>query len=207
MFANGDNLTIAADNVRRTVRCALDADMEDPAARTFAADPVAMVLADRGKYVAACLTIALAYIGAGRPGRLPHHASYEGWSDLVRSALVWLGWPDPVDTVESIRTEDPRRQQRAAVFPAWAQELQVNIGYQTAELVTLAEQWADDVRARPALWDAFFAVAAARTGPPQIDRTRLGNWFRTNHGTIAAGFKLTADRRDAARPRWTLVSP
>ena len=98
-FINGNNLVIGADAVRRCIQCGLDANMELPEERTFRANPVASVLAERGKYIAACLTIARAYITAGRPGRLPPRASYEGWSDIVRSPLVWLGWSDPVETV------------------------------------------------------------------------------------------------------------
>lgn len=40
--------------------------MEVPEAREFAADPVATVLADRGRYIAACLTVARAYIARKR---------------------------------------------------------------------------------------------------------------------------------------------
>jgi putative DNA primase/helicase len=204
VFANGNNLTVSADVVRRTIQCALDACMEVPEEREFTANPVAMVLADRGRYVAAALTVARAYIVAGRPGRLPRLPSYEGWSDTLRSALVWLGWPDPVDTVANVRVQDPIRQARAAVFSAWAAELQLGIGYQTGELIRLVEQYSGTVRAHPALWDALFAVAASRSGHQMIDPRLLGLWLRDNLDTIAAGHKLTADRSDTSRPRWKL---
>ena len=148
--------------------------MESPEERTFRSNPVALVLADRGKYIAACLTIARAYISAGRPGRLPPRASYEGWSDIVRSPLVWLGWSDPVETVASIRTEDPVRQQRAAVFAAWAAELTVGVGYQTSELIVKSEAWGQGERTCPELFAALFAVAASRGGGQQIDFAPLG---------------------------------
>jgi putative DNA primase/helicase len=204
VFANGNNLTIGADQVRRTVQCALDANMETPEGRAFRANPIAMIRADRGKYVAACLTIARAYIAAGRPGRLPPSASYEGWSDTVRSALVWLNWPDPVETVASVRVQDPRRQARVAVFTAWATELQQGIGYRTGELIALAEQYAGGKRARPALWDALYSIAAPRSGYQTIDPTALGVWLRDNKDTVAAGHKLTVDYSDTRRPRWRL---
>ena len=55
-------------------------------------------------------------IGAGKPGRLPRLASYGAWSDLVRSALVWLGWADQCASIEATRENDPTLQQRAAFF-------------------------------------------------------------------------------------------
>jgi hypothetical protein len=40
-------------------------------------------------------------IVAGRPNRADRLASFEGWSDLVRSAVVWLGKAHCVDSMES----------------------------------------------------------------------------------------------------------
>jgi putative DNA primase/helicase len=205
-FANGNNLTVGADFVRRTLQCSLDAQLENPETREFSSDPVATVLADRGKYIAAILTIARAYVVAGRPGRLPQRASYQGWSDTVRSALVWLNWPDPVDSLAGIQAADPIRQQRAAVFAAWSEELIPNVGYQTRELIHQAEEYNLSDRAKPALFAALFAVAASHTGHPQIDPKRLGQWLLRNVNTIARGYKLLVDRGDAARPRWKLTA-
>jgi hypothetical protein len=80
--------------------------VEDPETRIFKSDPLAMIRADRGKYVAACLTIPLAYLAEGRPNRLPPLASYEAWSDFARSALVWLGCADTVETIATARESE-----------------------------------------------------------------------------------------------------
>ena len=88
---DGNNLTVADDLVRRVVRAVIDPNLAEPERRQFRLDPVDMVRAERGRYVAACLTIVLAYIAAGSPCRLPRLASYRQWSDRVRSPLVWLG--------------------------------------------------------------------------------------------------------------------
>jgi hypothetical protein len=53
---------------RRVVLCTLDAKKERPELRNFKRDPVAEVLADRGAYVAAVLTVVRAYIAAGDRG-------------------------------------------------------------------------------------------------------------------------------------------
>jgi hypothetical protein len=62
--------------VRRTIRCRLDANMEDPERRTFRGNPLAAIQRNRGAYVAAGLIIARAYICAGKPERLKPLASY-----------------------------------------------------------------------------------------------------------------------------------
>ena len=58
----------------------------------------------------------------------------------------------------------------------------------------------------PALRDALLSVAAMRGNAGLIDPRRLGIWLKKNENTIACGFKLTADRSDADRPRWALVT-
>jgi putative DNA primase/helicase len=53
----GNNARLIGDLTRRHLICELDAKMERPEQRQFAQDPVAMVLADHGKYLSACLCI------------------------------------------------------------------------------------------------------------------------------------------------------
>ena len=163
------------------------------------------VLADRGRYVAAILTIARAYITAGRPGRLPSLPSYDGWSNLVRSAVVWLGCADPASTIATARAEDPQRQDRGALYGAWAAELDLYPArFSTAELIGWAEETEyGGERRRPQLHAALLDVAARRGSG--IDPQRLGRWLQRSANSIGAGYKLKADRADAARPRWMLV--
>ena len=67
VFATGNNLTLVGDMTRRAVLCSLDAGVEQPELREFTFDPVARVMENRGAYVAAILTIAMAYWAAGSP--------------------------------------------------------------------------------------------------------------------------------------------
>lgn len=107
VYATGNNFTLVGDICRRVITINLDAGMERPELRQFDFDPIERVLADRGKYIAAALTICRAYFVAGRPDKAPKLASFEGWSDTVRSALIWLGKEDPVKSMEFARQEDP----------------------------------------------------------------------------------------------------
>jgi putative DNA primase/helicase len=199
---NGNNLAVADDLVRRSVRCALDANMARPERRQFAFDPLARVQAERGRYIAAALTIVRAYLAAGSPGKCPAHGSFGDWSDRVRSALVWLGCADPVGTITELRDDDPEYQALGLVFSAWRAAPALAFddrGVTTADLIGLAE-------GHPALWEALCTVAPGRgveTGKP--DRVRLGNWLRRRVNRIADGVKLMVNRSDRHRPRWQLV--
>ena len=108
IFATGNNIIIVGDLVRRTIRAALDANRERPDERHFTTDPIDTVLVDRGRFVAAILTIVKAYIVAGSPSQgLKPMVGFEAWSKLVRSALVWLDQAAPRETQEMTREEEP----------------------------------------------------------------------------------------------------
>jgi len=204
-FANGINLVAADDMVRRGLQCRLDADVERPELRKFDRDPRAEILADRGRYIAACLTLARYYIAAGMPNKLPPLASYGPWSDLVRSPLVHLGLADPADSQEALRGDDPVVLHRNAVFATW-RELRPLIpgdprGCRTNELIREAE---DDQNGE--LLEQLLEISEGQgVNAGKIDRARLGRWLLQNENTIAAGVKLVCDRSDKSRPRWRLV--
>lgn len=96
IYCTGNNIVVVGDLCRRTITVALDPKMERPELRDFKANPVEKILADRGSYIAAALIVCRAYVVAGQPKKAQRLASFEGWSDTVRSALIWLEKADPV---------------------------------------------------------------------------------------------------------------
>jgi putative DNA primase/helicase len=200
IFANGNNITVADDMVRRTIRCAMDANRENPELRSFKSSPLAMISANRGNFVAACLTIARAYVAAGRPNQSPPLASFEQWSAIVRDPLVWLGCRDPVATMDALRKEDPAGVERHRVFEAWKLRIGVDRPATTSEIIEIANS---DTPLR----DALRAVASRRLGT-EIDPKELGKWLSSQEKTIAAGCKLKVDRlTNKAKPKWYLEFP
>ncbi len=108
IYITGNNLRVIGDATRRVIQAKLDAKTAFPEQRKFRGDPFGMVLRNRGQYICAALTIVRAYLETGQPDRLPWVGQPFGqWSDLVRSALVWLGYEDPVKSIETIRQGDP----------------------------------------------------------------------------------------------------
>ena len=159
----------------------MDAAREDPWQRQFNSDPLARVLADRGKFIAAALTVCRAFLVSGEPPETPL-LSFERWSRVVRSALVWLGAGDPVKTIAAAAAEDPERQSFAAVLAAWSGvfgETEVT----TAEVIARAnERDTTGAYTEKDLRDALLAVAASKGG--EISHSRLGNWLRTHRDRV-----------------------
>ena len=119
IYMTGNNLAIIDEQVRRTVLCKMDAKVEQPEQRAFATDPIATVLADRGRYIADILTIARAYLTNGTRPDIPPYGSYPEWSRFVREPLVWLGQPDPLLSQNSARANDTALDQRRDIINAW----------------------------------------------------------------------------------------
>jgi hypothetical protein len=97
-YATGNNVLIAADTARRICHIRLESEQERPEERAGFKRPqlLAWVGQNRARLLSAALTILRAYCAAGRPDQnLPAWGSFEGWSALVRGAVVWVGMADP----------------------------------------------------------------------------------------------------------------
>jgi putative DNA primase/helicase len=198
-FATGNNITIVGDLCRRTITSRLDSKLENPQFKQFKNDPIGKILDDRGAYIAACLTICRAYIVAGRPGLLPRLASFEGWSDTVRSALVWLGKADAVETMEGIRAEDPQRATLSDFLHAWAKDHGTGSGSDVTLAVIIEKSMKmnnmggfDDECRFPDLNAAVRAAASTggKVFGAKVDPLVLGIWCRANKGRIVDGLRL-----------------
>jgi hypothetical protein len=210
IFATGNNLRLLGDMTRRVLRCILDANQERPELRQFKRDPVGEVLTDRGRYVAALLTIVRAYIVAGRPSVASRLASFEGWSDTVRSPLIWLGRPDPVDTMEAARKDDPQLQAMEAVFAALKSAIGIGQKHSVAEIIRCAGEWLQapppefSRLKHPGLKEALQNVAGDRRG--DIDPRALGKWFSRHKGRIAKRVRLEGEADEHGHSaRWWLI--
>ncbi len=104
-YATGNNVALNADTPRRCLHLRLESPEERPEERTTFRHPhlLPWVRRHRGRILPAALTLLRAYVAAGRPAqRLPGMGSYESWSDLIRSAIVWLDLPDPAATRDDL---------------------------------------------------------------------------------------------------------
>jgi hypothetical protein len=209
ILANGNNLVIQGDVIRRVLRAALDPRCERPELRQFSFSPLRMTAEARPILVIAGLTILRAHHLAGRPkqpGAAPL-GSFEEWSDWVRAALVWLEEPDPCLTIASARDTDPTLKRLRRILPAWralfpgsatvkraVQEAQTHTnGYDNPEL---AEQRAN-------LLDVFQDIAQERN---DINQRRLGKWIAQHKDRVVDSlcFQDQGDRQHATL--WKVVS-
>jgi putative DNA primase/helicase len=204
-FATGNNLKLVSDMARRTIVSTLDPKLERPELRKFGGDPFAAVIANRGTYIAAALTVVRAYVVAGYPGVLPPLASFEAWSNLVRSALVWLGRADPVATQEAARAEDPTLANLKTVLAAWHDAVGSESRTTKAIIAAATDRNEQYDFIHEDLHEALMAVAGDKRG--EINSLTLGNFLRVNKGRVAAGMRIhSVANRSIKQPSWSVVS-
>lgn len=201
LYATGNNLRLKDDLTRRALLVGLDAGVERPELRRFSGNPYDKVLGARGLYLWAVLTVVLAYRTGGMPGKLPGIGlPFAEWSDLVRSALVWLGYADPVETMEAARENDPSRQARAAMVQGMVNAYGVGEGAAraAAEMVSDAERGVIK-REGKALLDQKPSTAAKdlkaaiiQYTKDRIDARYLGNKLSVDRNSITYGLCLRA---------------
>jgi hypothetical protein len=116
----GNGLGISEDLARRFILSELDSHCEDPEARPFAAGFLETIERRRPELLTAALTIwrwgrqNASDLERGRP-----LGSFEEWCGWSRDPLLTLGCCDPVERIDQIKAQDPRRQRIAELFQTW----------------------------------------------------------------------------------------
>ncbi|MGD0768095.1 MAG: primase C-terminal domain-containing protein [Tepidisphaeraceae bacterium] len=97
-FVTGNNIEMREEIARRTLTVRLEAEQEKPEYRSGFRHPdlLGWVMQNRISLLIDALTIVGAYCRAGKPDQqLTPFGSFEEWSALIRSAIVWCGLADP----------------------------------------------------------------------------------------------------------------
>jgi hypothetical protein len=187
LLFTGNNLEAAGDLSRRVLRVELDPGCAEPWRRRFEFEPVARVRERRQALVAAALTVLRGYIAAGHPEVVrTHTGSFEGWSRLVRSTVVWLGWTDPEQSLLLNLETDPETQALRDVARAWLGRFGADRFVLNSELATLSQ---GVTGASCALADAFHEAL-----PRDVTPRAMGKWLAYRKGRIVDGHRFVASR-------------
>jgi putative DNA primase/helicase len=191
LFATGNNLQPTGDLVRRTLMCWMDRGEERPELHGFKADPVKAILADRGRYVGAVLTIVRAYVVAGYPSVCGPFAGFDDWNRFVRSPLVWLGCADPVDTVEQSRKGDTKLNDLRSFMAAMLNAFGVGVP-KTASQIIAAQEGNKELRE---------ALGQIKPGK-ELNAKALGKWLSSNRNRIVNYRKIDCVENKRESHEW-----
>jgi putative DNA primase/helicase len=125
MLLTGNNPTFGGDMSRRMLRCRLDPRIEKPEFRHFELDPVSLVLTNRLTYVTHALTVLRSHL-EHNPKRHRYNG-FQDWSDVVRSALMFFGEPDPVKSLAKNDSINPELEDHLVFLQLWEAALGIGI--------------------------------------------------------------------------------
>jgi len=200
-LSSGNNVGPVQDMTRRCITIHLSPECEIPAARSFTRpELVRDVLRERGRYVAAALTIVRAWIVSGRPkADCKSMAGYRDWSALCRQPLLWLGLADATESVFEAMAEDPDRETLGRLLTAW----QSAFG-KTAAMVRDAVRVSAYGDEHAELREVLHDIADERG---EINRRRLGWWIRRHAGRIVEGRRFVRASGNRSAEAWQVESP
>lgn len=120
-LASGNNVGPVRDLLRRVITINIDPHCATPATKSYKGSPVEDVRTDRGRYVAAVLTIILAWKAAGSPrAEVENIVTYGGaWANYCRHPLIWLGYPDPATALIEQVKHDPDAEALLVLMTEW----------------------------------------------------------------------------------------
>ena len=190
-LGTGNNVELRGDTGRRTLHVRMDCPVENPEERTGWRHPdlIAHLRENRGVYLSAALTVLKAWALAGRPtAKLPDWGSFEGWSSVVRQALVWAGERDPAETRSNLRERSDRgRGAFAAMLAAIRRVDPKGEGITSADLVGRATAPAG-LYGDGADKELAEAISAFCNG--KLNSGSLGNKLRGKLNSISDGYFL-----------------
>jgi hypothetical protein len=199
ILGTGNNVAPVADLARRVLTIKLDARCEKPWNRKFAADPLATIQGNRGRWVMLALHLLSDFLKSGPGPELEPLASFGEWSRVVRGCLVHHGLPDPVSAVSRNAEDDAERDLLDRVLFNWV-EIFGSESFTTRGLVkavaTLNQETA------PLLY-TLEEIAAERG---EINLRKLGAWLRDNAGRVVDGKRLEAGEKNREGVLWHVAS-
>ena len=135
-WVNGNNIRIHGDGPRRFRAVSLVAPEEQ---EFKIGDIVGHVLDKRRDILRDALTILIAFSNAGRPRPEGAKAwdSYGSWSDNVRLPVLWLGYSDPLLSVEKLRQENDDTSETLSALHAAISAVHGERGISASEIVEM----------------------------------------------------------------------
>ena len=207
----GNNLVVMEDVTRRVVMASMDAEEERPEKREFKSNPFQRVIKDRGRYLAAILTIVRGYTASSGKAEISPLGSFDDYTRFVRGPLVWLGQTDPADTMDTLHEADPVMALLRSVMAAWEAVVGLGIDKTAVEVIGMAqspsgefektpadetdtEKAARQVRDKERVTNRVAlgeALAAVSKNGAKISPQELGHWLRHHAGGISDGRRFT----------------
>jgi hypothetical protein len=197
-LASGNNVGPVRDLLRRVLTIHIDPRCSTPATLSYSTNPVEKVRKERGRYVAAVLTIIQAWRRADAPrADVSSIVTYSGaWSEYCRFPLMWLGHPDPATALLEQVKHDPDGDALKGLMTEWRNAF--------GETPTTIRKAVDvtEYGGKPDLRDAICEFPVIERG--EINRSKLGWVLKRHANRIVDGFEFQRGEADG-RTAWCVA--
>lgn len=196
-LGSGNNVGPIRDLLRRVLTIHIEPRCATPATLAYKGFPVDMVRRQRGKYVAAVLTIIQAWRKAGMlRAEADSIVTFGGaWSDYCRYPLMWLGHPDPATALLEQVRHDPDGDALGGLMAEWYSVFR--------STPTTVRKAVTEANGYPNLLDAMRAFPVEERG--EINRSKLGWLLKKNANRIVGGYEFQKAEADG-RIAWKVVA-
>lgn len=185
VLATGNNVAPIGDLTRRSLVCDINPKTEHAFQIHYDFDPMEVMQKNRGDYVSAALTIIRAHHVAGKPHTACQpFGSFQEWSNMVRQPLLWLGLPDPTESVREAAEADPELSQLTELVHAW-RECFGTVPALASTACDVAE------RGQLTLKEVLTDVCGERGGA--LNRKRLGWYLKRHAARHVQGFQFVGE--------------
>jgi len=223
-FATGNGMIVGGDMARRSLLARLEPPVDRPEDRVGPRpgqswkypNLLGYAKRRRAELLTDLLTIVGAYIRAGRPDmHLKPMGSFEGWSATIRSAIVYAGGCDPVDTTHEVREADLDDIALRTMVECWPVEDAVQVTAATLlEWATIVPPMSLDGAKREhfertkqirEMWrNALLEWLPADKGDLPTAK-KLGDKLRGLHGAIIDDHKIECGTRTKSGMPWMKI--
>ncbi len=166
-YCTGNNIAFRADTARRVCHIRLESPEENPEERRDFKHPdlKVYVIRNRDGLLGAALTILRGWFAFGKPDmNLKPWGSFEGWSTVIRNAIVWAGLPDPGSTRTELRAASDTEAQALAAILEGIDYVGRNEGITVSDILKRCCSTHPDSQSAPvvALREALLSVCSTR---------------------------------------------
>lgn len=196
-FVTGNNVRFRGDLVRRTIPITLLPMEQSPETRTNFKhrNLQAWTREHHPRLLVDALTILRAYLLGGKPSQGVTYGSFEGWSDLIRSSLLWAGAADPCAGRSAVESEaDTGLQDLSALLDAWYEAFPNAQKYTMAELLDLVKREAKLERIGDRSFPASETILSLGYALTTFDPASKGRPLDLNARALAQRLPLTHGR-------------
>jgi len=206
-YATGNNVVLAADTARRTLHVRLESAEENPENRANFHHPnlLGWVRTERLRLAVASVGLLSAYCQAGKPVTgLSAWGSFEGWSEIIRGAIVWCGLDDPVETRVELASQSDRETVALRQLVAGLRELDPRgKGVTVATIIRELSEYPDSYAA---LRESLFELAPPKDGKT-LNPKSIGMKLHHLRRRVVGGQMLDRAGETDGAAKWVITEP